>query len=292
MENPNVKQLTTTKLHDHIWNKVPRLLSTTWLVDAMYMNSASLTISVPFIFVIYGAYPAAHYCFGRAQSDRIFVLILDLMTSSHLLIESETLFKATNSKQSWTKVLTLVSTSNMTHKVRGDCHGKLQLRSFKLIPIKQNSMSLLKYRLVPLGILSWILYEHSSHWKIFRAMIFLLPPRQQSCGKVMFFPHVCLHVCSRGLHLTITHDALDLTVQPHCTASWTSDIGLPHQSRPSHLCYWHLVDIIGDLFKLASTGWSAYGCQAGGTHPNQMCVLWNWFKLLRWASKIFESRLF
>ena len=71
-----------------------------WLVDTMYMNSVSFAIPVPFIFVIYGAYFAAHYCFGRAQSDSIFVLILGLMASFHFLIESETPFKARNSKQS------------------------------------------------------------------------------------------------------------------------------------------------------------------------------------------------
>ena len=40
--------------------------------------------------------------------------------------------------------------------------------------------------------------------------------RQRSCGKVMFS---VVSVCSRGegFHVTITHDALDLTVQETCS---------------------------------------------------------------------------
>ena len=110
---------------------------------------------------------------------------------------------------------------------------------------------------------------------------------QRSCGKVM-----CLSVCpqgGRGSHVTITHDALDLTVQPpsgHGTSMyrdprqgtslyrelWPSLAPSGHRTPlqgslvktsggqhfiPVQSCsphdppwYWHLVAKTGDLFKL------------------------------------------
>ena len=57
------------------------------------------------------------------------------------------------------------------------------------------------------------------------------------------FSHVCLLVCQStgggGSHVISTNDALDLIVQ-----SW------PWPSRHGTPCWWHLVAITGDLFKL------------------------------------------
>ena len=66
----------------------------------------------------------------------------------------------------------------------------------------------------------------------------VITARQRNCGKVMFsvvsvneiaegnvFSLVCLSFCPQGSFVTITHDALDLTVQgppPHCPMLLTS----------------------------------------------------------------------
>ena len=60
----------------------------------------------------------------------------------------------------------------------------------------------------------------------------LITVRQQSCGKAIFsVVCVCQSVCPQGSHVTITHDALDLTVQapmgPHVQGPPASDIWWP-----------------------------------------------------------------
>ena len=82
------------------------------------------------------------------------------------------------------------------------------------------------------------------------------PPMKLREGNV--FTHVRLTV-HRGIHVTITHDILKLTIRPqdigpHCT-------GIPHPKLTSltsayrdspFSCEWHLLTITWDLFKLVN----------------------------------------
>ena len=56
--------------------------------------------------------------------------------------------------------------------------------------------------------------ELSHVFILFQSTITLISARQRSCGKVMFsVVCVCHSICPQGSHVTITYDALDLTVQ-------------------------------------------------------------------------------
>ena len=119
-------------------------------------------------------------------------------------------------------------------------------------------------------------------------MFQLVTTHQQSCQKECF--QSCLSVIlstgGGGFHVTITHDALDLTVQAPATPLpwplpplWTWDLirkGPPHLPQPCP----PVSDITGDLFKLvhfrttsADIWWllkDLRSAQSGDTHPTVM----------------------
>ena len=89
------------------------------------------------------------------------------------------------------------------------------------------------------------------------------------------FSNVCLFTGRRGLHVTITHDTLDLTVQGHHQAPasprhGTSLKGLPKSPYPSPL----LLTTDGQDGTCRGTPIGAdivgYGWEAGGKHPTGM----------------------
>ena len=101
-----------------------------------------------------------------------------------------------------------------------------------------------------------VIFLHSRCFRGRANKCVLITARQRSCGKAMFsyvsvYQSVNQSVCPQGgLHVTITHDALNLTVQPP-----TSNMGTPlletsgdHHWRIVKTCsledphqYWHLV---------------------------------------------------
>ena len=116
----------------------------------------------------------------------------------------------------------------------------------------------------------------------------LLPPTNKVVRRNVF-SRVCLSFCPTGgggFHVTITHDALDLTVQAPATPLpwplpplWTWDLirkGPPHLPQPCP----PVSDITGDLFKLvhfrttsADIWWllkDLRSAQSGDTHPTVM----------------------
>ena len=114
------------------------------------------------------------------------------------------------------------------------------------------------------------------------------------------FSRVCL-ADHRGCHVTITHDALDLTTQgpPLCTETQSRPHPLYRDPLACPLQTWACSNLFRldlalqvpsphplDMFKLfVMSLWSTYGRQAGGWHPtrmlsclkcNQSCVIAPW----------------
>ena len=99
-------------------------------------------------------------------------------------------------------------------------------------------------------------------------------------------------------HMTITHDALNLTVPalpPQSLYKW--DIGPPVPSSGTIPCYWRLVVITGNVFKRVhlrvqpplphplvlisgDMATKAYGWQVSGTHPAGMLFYFEQFASL------------
>ena len=107
----------------------------------------------------------------------------------------------------------------------------------------------------------------------------IVTARRRSCGKVMFS---VVSVCAQGggeCHVTITNDALDLTVQ-----------GLPPCPSPPSV----MVAKAGDLFKLVHFRTppslltsSGYGREASGMHPT---VIFSCYRPQRsWGKVIFSQ---
>ena len=113
--------------------------------------------------------------------------------------------------------------------------------------------------------------------------------RQRSCGKVMFsLAFVCLQGRG-GPHVTITHDALDLTVQPTHPPAY--DISWPFLETCSNLFtwgllhqYWHLVakaDMAGKrtirILLECSLVWNInYRPQGEGNVFTSVCLFKGW----------------
>ena len=82
-----------------------------------------------------------------------------------------------------------------------------------------------------------------------------LPTKLRECN---VFSHVCQSFWPWGSHVTITHDALDLTIQRPLYIQGTPSPGpiplyrdqlWPKPPGPAAPCYWHLVATMGDMFK-------------------------------------------
>ena len=116
---------------------------------------------------------------------------------------------------------------------------------------------------------------------------FALPP---PCGKVMFSQvSACDSVLvggQGGPHVTITHDALDFTVQPSQSRHGTWGTPQPktrpllvtshgHHWRPVQTCPLDLIVHRDPLPMVLTTGGdpSTYAWQAGGMHPTGMLEL-------------------
>ena len=88
--------------------------------------------------------------------------------------------------------------------------------------------------------------------------LFFVTARQQSCGKVMLaVMSVCLSFCLEGSHVTIAHDALDLTVlpPPHPGPFQTWEMGTPrlpsdmeHENPPATDIWWPSLLTCSNLF--------------------------------------------
>ena len=81
----------------------------------------------------------------------------------------------------------------------------------------------------------------------------IITARQGSCGKLMFsVVCVCHSICPRGRGVTITHDALDLSIQrppPSPGLPFCTDTPSPGPVNRAHN-WWHLLVKTGGLFKL------------------------------------------
>ena len=109
---------------------------------------------------------------------------------------------------------------------------------------------------------------------------------QRRSGKLMFSQMSVCHSVQGVPYVTITHDALDLTVSPPWSPAFpTSDLGppIPHLLLISGGQHWRPFQTCSPQVATSGGGhWSMYDLQVGSAHFTGMlsCWYWNYTELL------------